>query len=73
MAYYRIQPFGPDRDDLRQAITSSILANQWRGKGDKPVGYDQFMPYAETDTREQSPAQMLSLARAADETINGTN
>lgn len=44
MAYYNVEPFGEERADLRQAITTSVLANAHRGKGKAPYKTTDFMP-----------------------------
>ena len=44
MAYYAIEPFGEERDDLRTGIIASTMANSWRGKGQKSMQPADFMP-----------------------------
>ena len=58
MAYYTVCPFGEERADFRQAITSMILANQWRGKNSKPAKLAQFMPFQIKPKRKQTQADM---------------
>ena len=73
MAYYSIAPFGPDRDDLRQGITSAILSNQWKGKDDKPSQPHDFMMFAETDMEQMSDKSLLAAARDTDAIVKATN
>ena len=58
MAFYTVCPFGDERADFRQAITSMLIANQWRGKGAKPAKVEQFIPFKTKPPRNQTPAQM---------------
>jgi hypothetical protein len=43
-AYYRIEPFGEWREDLRCGIVASTVANAFRGKKSKTFKPDDFMP-----------------------------
>jgi hypothetical protein len=47
MAFYQIEPFGEERDDLRSGIVASVIANVNRGKNRKPFKPEEFMPYRE--------------------------
>jgi hypothetical protein len=44
MSYYKLNPFGERRADVRQAITSCVIANANRGKNQAPFTVEQFMP-----------------------------
>lgn len=55
-AYDRIEPFGPERGDLRAGIVAATVANVNRGKGQKPFSPTDFMP----DFR---PAQQRAAAK----------
>jgi hypothetical protein len=46
-AYWRIEPWGEARADLRAGIVASTLANAHRKKGARPFAPSDFMPYAE--------------------------
>lgn len=48
-AFFRINPWGQDRADLRSAIVASLIANAHRDtkKRRQPFSADDFMPYAE--------------------------
>lgn len=43
MVYYQIEPFGEERADIRQAITSCLLANIHRGKNQRAFNINEFM------------------------------
>lgn len=47
-AYYRIEPWGEERADLRSGIQSATIANCNRGKNQQPFSPADFMPFAET-------------------------
>ena len=60
MVYYQLEPFGQETQYIGSAITSAILANVNRKKGDKAHSADEFMPKFEKE--EKTPEQMLSFA-----------
>ncbi len=43
MAFYGIEPFGAQRDNLHAAIIASTVANVHRGKNQKAIPPTQFM------------------------------
>jgi hypothetical protein len=43
-AFFTIEPFGEWRRDYRNGILVAATLNMWRGKGDKPVGPEDFVP-----------------------------
>jgi hypothetical protein len=46
-AYYRIEPWGEERADLRSGVVAATVANANRGKKQKPFTPTDFMPLAE--------------------------
>ncbi len=65
MAFYRLEPWGEERADLRAGIVASTIANSNRGKGQKPFKPQQFMPEFEPETEEQAAARLMARAMAA--------
>ena len=62
MAYYSIEPFGEWRADLRQAITSMIIANVNRGKKSRAYKVNEFMPFDKPrKRRQQTPEKMIAM------------
>lgn len=60
IAYYNIEPFGEERADYRQGITSWILANQWRDKSAAALKIMDFMPYSRpAQSPQQTPEDMM--------------
>lgn len=69
MAFYSIEPFGEERADLRQALTTSAVHNsiQAHAKHPKWTKYQDFMPFSEdhqaapktADELRQSPEALL--------------
>ena len=59
-AYFRIEPFGEDRADLRAGIVASTMANTVRGKGTKPFRPVDFMPYVDRAAQRRADARDLS-------------
>lgn len=45
MAFYRLEPFGDERADLRAGIVASTVANSNRGKRGKITKATDFMPF----------------------------
>lgn len=57
MAYYAIDPFGEDRADLRQALTTAAVANSVEAQRKHPkwTKPEDFMPFKETPEPEAEP------------------
>lgn len=58
MAYYEIEPFGEQRADLRQALTTAAVHNtiQAQRKNPKWTKPQDFMPFEEKAEPEVEPA-----------------
>lgn len=54
MAYDRIEPFGPRRDDLRAGIIASVIANANRSPNGKAFKPSDFMANFEGNTSTES-------------------
>lgn len=68
IAYDRISPIGPERDDINQAIQTALIANAHRTKGARQFKPQDFMPYVEgadgkARTAEQMKAKLGFLAK----------
>ena len=62
MAYHSIEPFGEWRADLRQAITSTVIANANRGKKQRVFKVKDFMPFDKPKKRrQQTPEEMQAM------------
>ena len=62
VAFYSLEPWGDERADLRQAITSATLANIHRGKGQRAYKPEDFMPLQEPGPK-QTPEEMTAALR----------
>ena len=52
-AYFSIEPFGQDRDNLHAAIVASVIANVFGGKGKKAQPSDfMFRDHQEAETEK---------------------
>lgn len=60
MEFYRLEPFGTEAEMLGHAITSSVVANANRGRGDREYKPADFMPKFER--QEQSVDEMVQFA-----------
>lgn len=51
MAFYKVEPFGPDREDFRAGVVASTIANVFKGRGKKSVAPTDpmFMPIQAAD------------------------
>lgn len=56
-AYYRIDPWGPERADLRAGIIASVIANVNRDskKRARPFSATDYMPYAKARKSSRQP------------------
>lgn len=62
-AYYEIEPFGQERDNLHAGIVAATVANVNRGKGKKPVQAGDFMLRVHAD-EPPDPAEVMRKFRA---------
>ena len=69
MAFSSLEPFGTDTQYIGPAITSTILANANRPKGDKAHTVDEFMPKFEKETK--TPDQMLNFVSMLNAGLGG--
>lgn len=72
-AFYKLDPWGPERDDLRQAITSSLLVNVNTRSGGRKASPADFMPFAHKaeQTDEEIEAFFVGLANMTGGAPNG--
>jgi hypothetical protein len=67
-AYYCVDPWGEERADLRQAITTAMIANVNRGKDDKAFTPEDFMPFTKKNKERSKPQDwkiQLALLKGA--------
>lgn len=53
MVFYRLEPFGEERADLRAGIVAATIANANRGKRRQAFKPTDFMPYAKLKAERQ--------------------
>jgi hypothetical protein len=60
MAFYQLEPFGDERADYRQALTTCVIANANRDKSKKPTPFtpEDFMIGKKTPPKEQTWEEM---------------
>jgi hypothetical protein len=64
MAYYRMDPFGEERADLRAGLIASVLVNLKKRKGDTPSRPQDFMLKFGIEKNEQRrPEDIYSMVR----------
>ena len=68
--FYKLEPFGRDADFQGHAQTVAMIYNRTRGKDDKPLKVEDFMP-REPDP-PQTNDQMLQFAHMLTIGLGGT-
>lgn len=58
-AFYELEPFGPDRQDVGHAITATVIANAHRSSGGRPFEVSDFIPRWEPK-RPATPDELLA-------------
>jgi hypothetical protein len=61
MAYYNIEPFGPEREDLRAGIVACTIANVNRGKGTRSMKPSDFVPKFGGKSRQSESEMEMRL------------
>jgi hypothetical protein len=75
MVYYEGDPFGFERGDIQAARICAILAEIHRNRDMRLTPYEikDFMPdYSKASRRQQSPGDMLNLAKEITLAMGGT-
>jgi len=68
IAFFRISPYGPWREDLRMATICSTMANVWRSSSSRSFTPQEFMPDftpKQPQTVEDMQHRILVSARSA--------
>ena len=58
IAYDRVSPIGPERQDINHAIGTAVLANAHRGKGSRQFKPQDFLPFLEDSSRATTAEEM---------------
>lgn len=64
MAYYIVEPFGPETQYIGPAITSTVLANVNRKKGSQKYEVGQFMPKFAGAQKQQTDEELQLKANS---------
>lgn len=70
MAFAQLEPFGADAGYLGHAIVASTVANANRGKGQKAMKIDDFMPKFQKE--KQGVDEMINIAAMMTIGMGGT-
>lgn len=70
MAYAQVEPFGPEREDLRFALICTTMANAWRGKDARPFKLQDFVLDFSPRKSGQSAEQMEAFMKVFANTHN---
>ena len=65
IAYYKIDPFGEDRADYRNAIMCTLFGNAHKKKGARSFRIDDFMPVWEKVVQSAKSMQKTLFAFAS--------
>lgn len=73
LAYYRQEPFGEERADVRMGMLAAHMANMWaREKGDPPYDWRDFVPrYGGEPEADEDPERLLKKAAAINALMGG--
>jgi hypothetical protein len=61
---YRSDPWGEEFDDYRFGVVASLIANQWRGKGDRAKQPGDFFNRLKLKRRKQTVEEMSLILRS---------
>lgn len=64
MAFYQMEPFGTERDNIHTGIIASLIYNANRGKRNTPMSPDDFMIRDIVEKKQKETAQFLSGLRS---------
>lgn len=64
LAFYAKDPWGPGRDNFHAALICSLIANALRGKGKKPISYQEFMLTDRDQHRRKKSSEFLGWLKA---------
>lgn len=64
MAFYRLEPFGVERDNYHAGLIASLLYNVHRGKKNSPMSPDDFMLRDIVEKKERDTAAFLGGLRS---------
>lgn len=59
MAYYAIDPWGEERDDIRSAIVAATVSNSNPYRKGRNARVDDFLPFADMRAREMTDEEMM--------------
>lgn len=66
MAYYSLEPFGSERDNLHTGIVAAMIgnANRDKDKHPKPFEPSDFMLSADESSEEKTPNELYGMIRS---------
>lgn len=64
MIYYRLEPWGPERDNWHFGLLASMYANRYREKGKASVEPTDFLWGAKDKTKERQTGSTLAALDA---------
>ena len=74
LEYYKRDPWGEQRADLRAGIIACTMSNRWRGKNEEASEPADFMPYTRQEqTAEEIKFQIQSVIRQVEHNGSGRN
>jgi hypothetical protein len=73
LAYYRLEPFGDERADLRSGIVASTVANAHRDpkRRHRPFEAREFLPHFEAERDPQSWEDQLHIVELWNTALRG--
>ncbi len=63
-AYYAIEPFGAQRDDLRMALQTAAILNPFRSKGTPAINPIDLMPFLDAEKPKAQSTESMAASFA---------
>ena len=64
MALWKIDPWGEQRADLRNALLCTVMVNMWKGEKGRDAKVTDFMLFADDKPRGQDPTREQAIGWA---------
>ncbi len=62
--FWKSEPWGSYRDNIHAGLLASLIVNALRGKGKKPVSYQDFMLVDRDEHRKRETQKTLSWLKS---------
>lgn len=63
MAYYRLEPFGQERDNLHAGMMAAAVYNVNRAKNQQAIGAEEFLINLQPEEEAKTPQEIFGMLR----------